>query len=88
MEQTKGGCVGSPGVDEPEMKLLRPEFSELFQKLHHDIEIIFPEASAVEHMVAAVGALMSMKIDNSVVLLKTPTKVMKMGLGGVILPGG
>ena len=75
------------------MKILRPEFVELFQKLHHDVGIIFPGRpdepciSPEEQMIAAVGALISVKIDSAVVALKTPVKMMKMGPGGVILPG-
>ena len=86
----------SDRTDEPAMKLLRPEFAELFQKLHHDIRIMFPSIdsdgdpghSPEVQMIAAVGALMSLRMDQSVMALKTPAKMMKMGPGGVILPGG
>ena len=73
--------------DETGMKVLNPQFMELFQKLHHDVEKIFPSASPMEQMIATVGALLSMKIEQSVVTLKTPVKVVKMGPGGIIQPG-
>ena len=72
---------------EDDLEVLKPGFGEMFQKLHHDVGILFPDASPDGRMIAAVGALISMKIDTAVVALKSPTKVVKLGPGGVIVSG-
>lgn len=102
MGNEEGGSDNNPnGLVKPEeeLQILTPQFGELFQTLQHDVEILFPDASAEEKMIAVVGALTSMRMDESVKILskkmeesvlklKLPMKVMKMGPGGVILPGG
>lgn len=90
MENEESGRDPDSDV-EPEMKVLTPPFAELFRKVHHDMGIIFPageEFSPEERMIATVGALLAMKMEECVKVLKTPMKVMKMGPGGIIQPGG
>lgn len=72
---------------DPVLKILTPQFAELFQNLRDDMDILFPKSSWDARMTAAVGALLSMKMEESVKVLKTPMKMVKLGPGGIIQPG-
>lgn len=91
MENEESGPDNGPdGLVVPELKLeiLTPQFGELMRTLRDDIEILFPDISPGERTALATAALISIRMDESVKLLKMPVKVMKMTPEGVILPGG
>lgn len=88
MEKEEGRSDNRPDVEPQNLEFVKPEFAEMFQRIRDDMDVVFPKVSEDAKMTAAVGVLLSTRIDTAVTILKTPTKMMKVGPGGVIVPGG